>query len=89
MDYETIALRIFDKEDSIIGEVAVQQAAQLDMFALEDGDLTVTRSLDKQDIVALIDRYQQIVGEAAIGTARNALNDLDTEDIDLPEKLMG
>lgn len=87
MDYNEIARTIIAAQQDIIGTVALQQAAKLDGIERDGDEITITDDLDASDIDALVDRFEEVTGRAAVGTARRALNKLDLGDLSLPDRL--
>lgn len=87
MEYDDIARNIIEAEQEIIGDVALRQAASLDWIDLDDGEITITGDPDADDIDALVSTYEDIMGQAALGTARRVIADLDLDGVTLPDRL--
>lgn len=80
MDYETVFREIVKEAEEIVGTVAITQANKIEgVTVTEDHEIDADHQLGKEDIEALIDRFHGLMGKAAHGIGRRALESLATE----------
>ncbi len=90
--YAQIYKRIVKKFSETIGKVAVTQAKTIASVEMDE-DFNPKSELAKKDIENLIEQYETLMKEGAIGIAREAVReefkeDKTVRDLDLPEEIV-
>jgi hypothetical protein len=72
-DYEEALRSIIRKNHEITGQVAYSRASEIDCIEVDGEEIELTRKIDEDEVLELVELYREIQGVSANGIARQAL----------------
>ncbi len=90
MKYKELVQLMIDQYHGMIGDVAYTQAGRVEGLEIEDGQ--IDSDVDKEAVDELVDVFSDVIGEGAVGVAREAVKkaydeDESVNDLEIPERI--
>jgi len=91
MEYKELVQLMIDQYHDMLGDVAYTQAERVEDLELNE-DNEITSEIGKDAVEELVDVFNDVIGEGAVGVGRKAVKkayeqDESVSDLDIPEDI--